>query len=148
MVNAVEWTIGPCTQVYCDASHQALEGVTVEDTVNVAARHGSILVSYSLAQFQAPNENTILYNCEKGSVKMEYHNQRWGTFRHGDKDWEWRECGPTERDAAFTAQAHAFLDGIEGKPTPLCTFEEAVQTLKFNRAALESARIGQPVTIG
>jgi len=29
-----------------------------------------------------------------------------------------------ERDDLFVAQANAFLDGIEGKPTPLCTFEE------------------------
>jgi hypothetical protein len=28
---------------------------------------------------------------------------------------------------------------MDGRPTPLCTFEEAVQTLKFNQAALRSA---------
>ena len=41
----------------------------------------------------------------------------------------------------------AFLDGLEGKPTALCTVEEAVQTLKFNLAALESARSGKAMTI-
>jgi hypothetical protein len=47
----------------------------------------------------------------------------------------------------FIAQANAFLDGIEGKNTPLCTFEEAVQTLKFNQAALRSADTQLPVII-
>ena len=49
-----------------------------------------------------------------------------------------------ERDDMY---AHAFLDGLEGKPNVLCTLEEAVQSLKVNLAALESARIGQVVTI-
>ena len=147
LVNAVEWLVGPCTRVFCDAAHQALEGVTVEDTVNVSARHGDALVSYAMNQFQAPNETTILVNCERGSLKIEVHSQRWGMLRHGEKDWSWRQTPPAERDELFIAQANAFLDGIEGKPTPLCTFEEAVQTLKFNQAALRSAKTGQVIAI-
>ena len=54
---------------------------------------------------------------------------------------------PLERDEIFTLQANAFLDGLEGKPTTLCTFEEAVQTLKFNQAALRSAETDLPVAI-
>jgi len=147
VVNVVEWLIGPCTRVFCDAAHQALEGVAVEDTVNIAARHGEVPVSYAMNQFQAPNENTILINGELGSVKIEIHQQRWGFMKHGGKDWTWQQTPPLERDTLFTAQANAFLDGIEGKPTPLCTFEEAVQTLKFNAAALDSAATQLPVTI-
>ena len=139
LVNTVEWLIGPCTRVFCDAAHQALEGVTVEDTVNVIARHGHVLVSYAMTQFQAPDENTLAIHCAHGSVKIEGHHQRWGTLRHGDKDWFWHITPPMERDDMFIAQANAFLDGMEGRPTPLCTFEEAVQTLKFNQAALRSA---------
>jgi predicted dehydrogenase len=142
VVNVVEWLIGPCTRVFCDAAHQALKGVTVEDTVNIAARHGEVPVSYVMTQFQAPNENTILINGERGSVKIETHQQRWGFMKHGEKDWIWQQTPPLERDTLFTAQANAFLDGIEGKTTPLCTFEEAVQTLKFNTAALKSAETG------
>jgi predicted dehydrogenase len=47
----------------------------------------------------------------------------------------------------FIAQANAFLDGVEGRDTPLCTFEEAVQTLKFNQAALRSAATGAAIEI-
>ena len=80
LVNAVEWLIGPCTRVYCDAAHQALEGVTVEDTVNVTSRHGQVLVSFAMTQFQTPNENTLLIHCENGSVKIETNHQRWGVM--------------------------------------------------------------------
>ncbi|WP_395748944.1 Gfo/Idh/MocA family protein [Prosthecobacter sp.] len=147
IVNAVEWLIGPCTRVYCDAAHQALEGVTVEDTVNVSARHGEVLVSYALTQFQAPNENTLLIHCEHGSVKIEIHERRWGFMKHGEAGWTWDVTPPLERDELFTAQASAFMDEMEGMATPLATFEEAVQTLKFNQAALRSAASGQAVEI-
>ncbi len=147
LVNAVEWLIGPCTRVYCDAAHQALEGVTVEDTVNVTSRHGQVLVSFAMTQFQTPNENTLLIHCENGSVKIETNHQRWGVMRRGDTDWTWHQAPPQERDDMFIAQANAFLDGVEGRDTPLCTFEEAVQTLKFNQAALRSAATGAAIEI-
>ncbi len=147
LVNAVEWLIGPCTRVYCDAAHQALEGVTVEDTVNVTSRHGQVLVSFAMTQFQTPNENTLLIHCENGSVKIETNHQRWGVMRRGDTDWTWHQTPPQERDDMFIAQANAFLDGVEGRDTPLCTFEEAVQTLKFNQAALRSAATGAAIEI-
>lgn len=147
VVNAVEWLIGPCTRLFCDAAHLALDGVTVEDTVNVTARHGDILAAYSITQFQAPNENTFQINCERGSLKIEVHNRRWGFLKHGEPDWTWHVTPPLERDDLFIAQANAFLDGIAGLPQALCTFEEAVQTLRFNEAALRSATTQLPVIL-
>lgn len=146
-MNAMEWLLGPATRVFCDASHQMLEGVSVEDTVNLAVRHGDVLVSYATNQFQAPNELTITLHGEKGSLCVEHHRQRWGTMLRGEMAWNWRVTPPLERDDLFIAQANAFLDGMEGKPSPLCTFEEGVQTLKFNLAALRSMDSGLPITI-
>lgn len=147
LVNAMEWMIGPMTRVFCDAAHQQLEGVTVEDTVNVTARHGNLLASYAMTQFQAANEAVFEIHCERGSVRIESHAQRWGTLKLGDKDWTWQVTPPLERDDLFIAQASAFLDGMEGKACPLSTFDEAVQTLRFNIAALRSAATGLPITI-
>jgi predicted dehydrogenase len=139
MANWIESVLGPTDSVVCDCAHQALPGVTVEDTVNLHARHGDILVNYTLNQFQAPNESTLQFNTATGSVKIEYHRQRWGRFRLGDADWTWHEDSAAERDGYFTAQAHAFLDQIEGQPRRLCSLEAAAQTLRFNLAALASA---------
>ncbi len=147
LVNVIEWLIGPTTRLYCDAAHLALEGVTVEDTVNVAARQDGVLTTYALNQFQAPGEVSIQIHGERGSVKIEVHAQRWGVFRRGASKWEWHQSEPMERDDWFLAQSHAFLNGLHGKPTDLCTFDEAVQTLKFNLAALESMRSGRVVEI-
>jgi hypothetical protein len=52
-----------------------------------------------------------------------------------------------ERDDLFIAQANAFIDGMEGRETPLCTFEEAARTLRFNQAALRSISAGLPIII-
>lgn len=114
LANAVEWLLGPCTRLFGDAAHQALEGVTVEDTVNVSARHGDALVSYAMNQFQAPNETTLRFHAERGSVKIEVHQQRWGVQRRGETAWTWHAPPPLERDDLFIAQAHAFSTAPRG----------------------------------
>jgi len=143
--NSVEWIVGPTTRLYCDASHQVLEGVQVEDTVNVSARNAGVLVNYGMNQFQAPNETRWDFHGEKGTVRVELHGQRWGVLRHGETDWTWTPAPIENRDTLFCAQAHAFLDGCENKPQLLCTLEEGMQTLRFNVAALQSWRTGLPV---
>lgn len=139
MANFVESVIGPTNTIYCDCDHQVLPEVTIEDTVNISARHGDILVNYALNQFQAPSENTLQFHTARGSVKIEYHRQRWGVFYLGDTDWTWHDGAVPERDTHFQAQAHAFLDQIDGQPARLCSLAAAVQTLRFNLAAIASA---------
>ena len=56
LINAGEWLVGPIDRLIVDAAHQVLDGVTVEDTVHLLARHGPVLASYSLNQHQRPNE--------------------------------------------------------------------------------------------
>ena len=147
VVNAVEWIVGPVTRVFCDAAHQMLEGVSVEDTVNLSARHGDVLASYALNQFQTPNEAVFQIHCEGGSLRIESHRQRWSVIRRGETAWTEHTAAPLERDELFIAQANAFLDGMEGLPTPLSTIEEAAQTLRVNAAALRSVRSGLPETL-
>ena len=138
--NAVEWFVGPTTRVMCDAAHQVLEGVEVEDTVNVLARNGPVLTSYALNQFQAATETRWDFHAELGSVRVELHTHRWATLRRGETEWTWYAAPVENRDALFVAQANAFIDGCEGKPQALCTLEEGIQTLRFNLAALRSWR--------
>lgn len=143
--NWVESVIGSTDSVLCDCAHLALPGVEVEDTVHLSARHGGVLVNYTLNQFQHANETTIQFNAAGGSVKIELHRQRWGTFAAGAADWTWHDHPVAERDAHFINQANAFLDQIEGRPARLCTLEAAAQTLRFNLAALAAAERGARV---
>lgn len=143
--NWIESVVGPTDSVLCDAAHQFLPHVEVEDTVHVSARNGSTLVNYTLNQFQAPNENTLQFHCAGGSVCVELHRQRWGTWAAGATQWIWHKVPPLERDDLFTAQANAFLDQVEGRSAGLCTLEAAAHTLRFNLAALAAAASGRRV---
>ncbi len=138
--NWIESVLGPTDSLICDCAHQVIPGVEVEDTVHVTARNGGALVSYAMNQFQSPKENAIQFNAARGSVRVEFHNQRWGILRENDRDWTWQERRVPDQDAHFTAQANAFLDQIEGHPARLCSVEAAAQTLRFNLAALASAK--------
>lgn len=146
-VNAIEWLIGPTTRVYVEAAHQFLDGVMVEDTVCLSARNGDVLVNYSVNQFQPPNEAVYQIHCEHGSLKYEFHKQRWAEWPRDAEAWQYHAAPIKERDEMFVAQASAFLDGMAGQPTDLCTVDEATQTLKVNLANLASWRTGQPVEI-
>jgi predicted dehydrogenase len=145
-VNFVESVVGAADSVLCDAAHQVLPGVEVEDTVHASARHGEVMANYALNQFQAPNETTLQFNAERGSVRVEFHRQRWGAFAEKDSDWAWHDAAVADRDSHFIAQAHAFLDQISGQPSALCSLDAAVQTLRFNLAALASAKSGARVS--
>lgn len=139
MFNTVEWLVGPISKLTADASHQALPGVHVEDTVNVIARHGNVLASYAINQFQAPNETAIAIACEKGTLRYQSHRFRWSWQTDPEGKWHHEQFDPFERDTLFIRQAEQFLDAIAGKQPPACTLEEGLQTLRVNLATLNAA---------
>jgi predicted dehydrogenase len=139
VLNASEWLVGPIRRIAVDASHQVLDGTSVEDTVHVMTRHGSTLGSYSLNQYQAPFEMTITVVCDGGTARFEGHRSRWRWMLKPGDPWHDEQFEPFERDVFFVNQAQAFLDVLEEKAEPLCTLEEGLQTLRVNLAALASA---------
>lgn len=139
VVNAVEWLVGPVTRVAADVGHLALEGVTVEDTAHVIARHGDVMASYSLNQHQPPNESSITVVCERGAARFEGHTRRWLACVHPGDDWQERGVFALERDDLFVRQAALMLDAVEGKCRVACPLSEAAQTLQVNLAILSAA---------
>lgn len=137
-VNAVEWLVGPADLVMADAAHQKLEGVEVEDTVHVLARHGQTLASFTLNQYQAPNENTITVVLERGTARIEFHAGRWMSITEPDTPWKEELTFKSERDTLFVNQANRFLDAIEGKNPVDCTLDEGIQTLRVMLAILDA----------
>ncbi|MCC6124634.1 MAG: Gfo/Idh/MocA family oxidoreductase [Pirellulales bacterium] len=142
VLNAAEWLAGPIDRLAADAAHQVLEGVAVEDTVHVLARHGRVLGSYSLNQHQAPNEITMTVVCDRGTARFEHHRHRWRWMIRPEEPWRDEPQEPLPRDALFLNQAHAFLDVLEGRAVPLCSLEDGIQTLRVNLAALAAVEQG------
>jgi predicted dehydrogenase len=148
LVNAGEWLLGPIDRVVADAAHQVLDGVAVEDTVHLLARHGTVPASYNLNQHQAPNESTLTVVCEHGTVRWESHEHRWRWMENPGDVWRDETSGAPERDALFIAQAHAFLDALAGKSAVPCSLDDGLQTLRVNLAALASLEQGAWKTMG
>lgn len=137
LINAAELLVGPADRVMADAAHQVLEGVEVEDVVHVVARHGHLLASYSLNQFQAPMENALTVVCERGTVRIEFHESRWRWMTEPGGKWHDEPVEARERDTIFITQANAFLACVETGAQPLCSLEEAFQTLRVNLSILQ-----------
>ncbi len=138
MLNLGEWLLGPIERLVCDAEHMALEGVDVEDTVHLLARHGSTMASYALNQYQFPNECACTIVCESATVRIDYSRKRWSYVEQIEGPWIHHEVDLADRDALYERQAHAFLDAVEGNLPPLCSLAEGWQTLRVNLAALKS----------
>jgi predicted dehydrogenase len=139
LINAGEWLVGSITELTADVAHQVLNGVDVEDTAHVIARHGPVLGCYSLNQHQAANEVTITVVCERGTAQMELHRQSWKWVTEPEEPWHEEPPVKLERDDAFVIQANSFLDAVEHRSAPLCSLDEAVQTLRVNLAVLGAA---------
>lgn len=141
LINASEWLVGPVSRLVADADRLVLDGVGVEDTVHVIARHGDVLASYSLNQHQSPNETTITVICDRGTARFEFHASRWRMMLHPGEDWI-ESVHELASDELFIRQANAFLDAIERHDAPPCTLEEGTATLLVNRAILRSVQDG------
>jgi predicted dehydrogenase len=136
LLNAGEWILGPIERIVGDASHQALEGVNVEDTVHVIARHGPVLASYALNQYQAPNETTFTIVCSRGTVRAELHESRLRIMKSPNGNWTEERFNISDRDQLYILQANSFLDAIEhGRPV-LCDLQQATQTLRVTSELL------------
>lgn len=143
LFDLIQYLTGPLDWVFCDAAHQALPDVDVEDTVHVVGRAGRVLVSLALNQFMAPNETHVQFNGTQGALAIRFHEQQAGVFRQGDVGWTWTGPLVHERDDLFRAQARHFLSAVAGREPPLCTLDEGVRALQVNLAALASAGKGR-----
>lgn len=137
ILNAVQWIIGPMDRVMADAAHLALEGVEVEDTVHVIARHGGVMASYAMNQHQAPNENRITVACTGGTVRIHLVENTWAWQIDPKGTWQEEVFPGLERDDLFIKQANAFLDTMQGDAPPRCTIDEAWATLNASLAILQ-----------
>ncbi len=148
LVHAIEWMAAPVERVVCQAKHLVLADVEVEDTVNLSAfLTDGTLASFSLNQFQAPNETVLTFHGTAGSLRAELPAQRVGEFFPGAEDWRWEQLPAQERDAHFTTQALDFLAVLRGEPSVSCSLSDALQTLRVNLAALRSSEEGKEVSL-
>jgi predicted dehydrogenase len=140
MYNVGDWLAGPIRRIVTDAAHQALDGVTVEDTVHSLTRHdGGAMGTYSLNLYQHPNEVVMTVVCGQGTLRAEYAKSRWSWMTEPNGTWNHEPVDVPERDTIYRIQNAALLDAIEGRGAVLCPLEDAIRTLRVNLASHRSA---------
>jgi len=141
-INTAQWLVGPVQRVAADCDRLVLDGVNVEDTVHVIARHGPVMASYTLNQHQAANETRLQVVCERGVVRFEADKHCWKSMVTPGSDWTLESQVSLERDDLFIRQAKMFLDAVEKGTAVSCTLAEGVETLQANLAILAAADTG------
>ncbi|MCB1232197.1 MAG: Gfo/Idh/MocA family oxidoreductase [Verrucomicrobiae bacterium] len=143
LYNVGDWLAGPIEKIVTDADHQALDGVTVEDTVHSLTRQGyDVMGSYTLNLYQQPNEVLMTVVCEKGTVQIEYAKKRWSWMTEPGGEWHHEPVEMPEVDVMYRRQNAAFLNAIKGKGEVLCSLEDAIRTLHVNLASHRSVTEG------
>jgi predicted dehydrogenase len=140
LINVGEWLLGPVGKLVADADRLALGNVPVEDTAHVLARHGRMLAVYAINQHQLPRETTITIHCAGGTVRAELPQNRLMWMTEPDGKWSEQLFDALDTDDVELEQMHQFLNVMESKPGRLCTFDQAVQTLRVSRAIMASVK--------
>ena len=139
-MNAAEWMVGPMTRVVADARHCVLEGVDVEDTIHLITRHEEVMGSFSLNQFQPPNEFVIKVNCERGAARWSRLGHCWESGEENGGEWKLQRSDELDRDDYYKLQAVRFLDHLHGLGPAPCPLVDGLQTLKSIMAVQESVK--------
>ena len=149
LINAAEWLVGPISRIISDSNKQALSHESeVEDTVHVIANHNNgVMGIFGLNQYQMPDECVITVVCTEGTVRFERHNSRWISKSSPEEKWVEEMAMEQNPDDFFIRQANNFVDSIKSECLPLCSLDEAKQTLNVNLAILESSFSGLPILL-
>lgn len=131
------WFLGRCKSLAVDAKHLKLEKVRVDDSASMLANYGETMALIHINLFQAPTECTLEIHFEKASLRADIHGSRVGLYKKGWKDWDWRDIPPEPPDAPFIAQAHAFLDMINGQRTDLATLQDGLDQVHLIQTAMD-----------
>lgn len=139
LYNAAEWLVGPIDRVAADAAHQCLPGVEVDDTIHAIARHGYVLATYAVNQFQPAAEFTLTVHGTCGSLRAAFHENRWESADQPDAGWTPHPIPPLSPVEWFVRQARTFLAVAQGRQAPPCSLPEGIATLHAVLATLRAA---------
>ena len=106
--NAVEWVVGPTTRLFCDAAHQALEGVE--------ARAVSLFVPHTtagiLVQAQGPSATAVAADVETALERLVDESAAWQHVHEGDRNpWAHIRTALTASSLTIPVQAGALQLG-------------------------------------
>ncbi|MDP6151963.1 MAG: Gfo/Idh/MocA family oxidoreductase [Phycisphaeraceae bacterium] len=139
-LNCFEWFFGPTAQVSATQWRRALDDIATEDVGLVTLRYASDVTAHiGSCLFQQDTTAGLQIICEAGTYQLKDDCNTLNVYRGSTQKWMRETAGASERDDVFVAQMQHFIDCTQGRATPLCSIEEAAQTLCTVLTALESS---------
>lgn len=140
VVNFLEWVLGPPVEVAAKQWKLKLEDIATEDTGHLVMRFPGGQVAYlGICLFQRDNNFRLQLIADEGTMQLRHDSETLDCYFDEAERWKPGKTRRIDRDEVFYRQAQHFIECIQGKAEPLCTVEEAEQTLRTILTALESS---------
>ncbi len=137
------WIAGRPKHVSCMYGRLVLQGTETEDTCLIIIQfEGGVMANVTINQFQKPNTNKQEFIGTTGNLILDHSKLSYSNSDAAEpvESHDFMEgLVPMEaHQARFAMQANYMLDGLEGAPCHLATFEEAQLNLRLALAAKQS----------
>ena len=139
-VNLIEWLFGPPDEVSAKHWRLALDDVATEDTAFVTLRFpGGEIAQLGVCLCQRDTVLSLQVVGDAGTLRMTHNADTLDVFTDRTSAWTPGAARTPDRDDLFRDQAQHFIDCIQRRAQPVCSVEDAEQTLHTVLAALQSA---------
>lgn len=140
LFNYLEWLFGVPKAVSAKHWRLGLQDIATEDAAVVTLQFGDgVIAQLGVCLCQRDTNMRMQVIAESGTLQTELSSDAVNVYTAESGKWVRGRALRRERDDLFRDQAQHFIDCIRGETTPICTVEEAEQTMLSIDAALQSA---------
>ena len=140
----LRWMVGDVSAIWSFSGKISDLEIQVEDTAEIGLRfQNGVIGSVHLNYTQLPASHRLEIVGTNGTIC--WNNADGAVQRYQSEKAEWELFPPPsnfERNHLFLSQMQHFLNVVEGKTEPLCTFTDGVKALQLALAAHQSQESG------
>lgn len=145
----LRWLVGEVESVSAYTGNLGGLGIPVEDVAEVGLQfEKGVIGSVHLDFIQRPGTHTLELIGSQGTLRWDNADGDVHLYRAADAAWK-RYPVPEgfERNDLFLAEMQNFMNVIEGKEEPACTFADGKQVMEIVLAVGQSSATGHQVTV-
>jgi len=148
-IDYLRWIIGDIQGIWAITGKVSDLELEVEDIAEIGIRFkNGILGSIHLDYLQNPPSHRLEIIGEHGTIRWDYSDNSIFLYRKGFDSWQEIPTAINfDRNQLFIDEMEHFLNVIQGKAKPICTFEDGVKALEISLAALHSSKTGSIITL-
>jgi predicted dehydrogenase len=145
----MRWLIGDVEAVTAEIRTSGILEIDVEDAAEVILSFGSGAMGHvHLDYLTRPSQHWLEVIGSEGTLRWDNADGAVHQWSSASQSWSTFEAPEGfERNTMFLEEMRHFLEVIEGKAEPLCSYEDGVRALEIVMAAHRSARRGQRIQL-